>query len=395
MLEFTTTILAGGKPIGNVEIRCDKEETPIAVSDSSGIAKFTLATARSPGCHYARCTNLTLRDRARKHGELRLTVFQANGKVVQLSADSSPPPDSAPQVVLYHLTAETTASASVQGTVFANRWTWQCRGKRCSSRIAGRGPFADVCAALAAEVGPLHSCDAGYARLSASEVDNANRTSLTVSPGISARVSTRFSLLREEGAFWLVVNGGRERLAVPVEWILKPDEAVRENEGHVSTMAFDRRVQEFAVGNGLMGLRASSYEISGGSAAVAAGRDIILAFDPKSGKLADGGVRLGITKRRHRANGAVFATAHRWYAQDINSDGLIDIGTVREEAACRDGRPSFRSDRVRWHVFQDGRWVHRPALDGHSPQSSRSAELPLLGLVKSPVDYVLERCTQP
>ena len=66
-----------------------------------------------------------------------------------LSRADGAAPDGAPQVVLFHLTAETIADASVQGTVFANRLTWQCRKGRCDSSIAGQGPFADLCTALA------------------------------------------------------------------------------------------------------------------------------------------------------------------------------------------------------------------------------------------------------
>jgi hypothetical protein len=406
VLEFTTTILAGGKPVSGVEIRCDKEDVPVAVSDAAGVARFTLPTARSPGCHFARCTNLTLRDRTGKHGDLRLTVFRANGKLIRLGAGEatggvpgtrspgSTPRGAAPQAILYHLNAQTVADARVQGTVFANRWTWKCRGKRCDSRIPGRGRFADLCAALAAEVGPLHACDAGYARLSAPEVEKINRAMPAGSPEIPAQTSTRFSLLREEGALWLVVDGGRERLAVPAGWILSPDEEARENDGYVSTIAFERQVQEFAVGNGSIALRASSYETSGGAANAAAGRDVFLVFDPGGRKVAEGSLRLGVTKRRLRANGVPYATTHRLYAQDIDGDGLVDIGTVREQASCHAGHPTFTSDRVRWHVFRDGRWIHDRARDGTPPRSSRAAELPLLGLVKSPVDYLLERCVR-
>ena len=52
------------------------------------------------------------------------------------------------------------------------------------------------------------------------------------------------------------------------------------------------------------------------------------------GKLHKGGLELGITKSRVRSMGCPFATFYFFVIGDINHDGLLDIGAVKEEIRC-------------------------------------------------------------
>jgi hypothetical protein len=87
---------------------------------------------------------------------------------------------------------------------------------------------------------------------------------------------------------------------------------------------------------------------------------------------------------------------------DINQDGKKDIGIIREELTCRglhrqnkgahhEVDNSFQHFPIRWHVFHKDRWIYDKNFDGKLIQS-HFREFPLIGLVKSPVDFVKEMC---
>lgn len=256
-----------------------------------------------------------------------------------------------------------------------------------------RHVLPELCAALAAEVGPLRYFRAGELRFPVATLEECNRTGKDASFSSTAQASSRFSFVRENDRYWLM-RADQPRLAVPPDWILSPDEAAQEPDSYVSTTDFDKQVQEFPLGGGLIGLHVSSYAIPGeGSVQAAAGRDVFLAFDPAQAKLTDGGIRLGVSKARGRASGAWNANLHRFYLQDVNADGQMDIGILEEQASCA-GRsePTIKARAMRWFVFHDGRWAHDRRYDGVTPRSSRASELPLVGMTKSPIDYVLEHC---
>ena len=86
ILEFSTKILDKHyKPLPDIEVFCAGEETPRAVSDQSGVAALTVSTQRSPGCHYAVCSNLIFRDKRLIYAERQFTVYQANGQTIHLN----------------------------------------------------------------------------------------------------------------------------------------------------------------------------------------------------------------------------------------------------------------------------------------------------------------------
>ena len=62
-LTFETSIVdTNNTPIKGIQIICGKEPEPIATSDANGIARFSIETEYTPGCHHARCENLRFVD---------------------------------------------------------------------------------------------------------------------------------------------------------------------------------------------------------------------------------------------------------------------------------------------------------------------------------------------
>lgn len=217
-----------------------------------------------------------------------------------------------------------------------------------------------------------------------------------------------FRLVRDQQGYRLQYDVDKH-LRVPQAWLMPPDELKEESLAYVSSFNYDEQVTAFPIGNGRIGLHVSSYEIQReGSAQAAAGRDIFLMIDPKTRRLHPGGILFGITKDRVRSMGCFFATFHRFVIGDINNDHLIDVGVIREKITCEEvydperevglmKGPFYEQYPVRWYVFEWGRptyrqtdhWRYSPDFDGKHPLAS-SLELPLIGLAKSPVDFVKE-----
>lgn len=86
VLEFTTKILnSDNLPLSDIEVYCAGEETPRAVSGLTGVAAFKVSTQRSPGCHYALCSNLIFKDKSQTYKTQQYTVYQANGQILYLN----------------------------------------------------------------------------------------------------------------------------------------------------------------------------------------------------------------------------------------------------------------------------------------------------------------------
>jgi hypothetical protein len=156
------------------------------------------------------------------------------------------------------------------------------------------------------------------------------------------RISTgQFKLLTQPRGFILqfVAKGKNEQFAIPRDWLVPPEDEKYEESGnsYVSSFNYDRQVDSFPIGNGRIGLHVSSYEFAReGTSHAAAGRDIFLIFDPKSLKIFQGGLRLGITKGRVRAERCLGGVIEHYYVADVDGDGLTDIGVLREEFQCID-----------------------------------------------------------
>ena len=195
--------------------------------------------------------------------------------------------------------------------------------------------------------------------------------------------------------------GKNERIVIPREWLIPPDEIQEDEQCYVSSFHYDEPVTSFKIGDGRVGLHLSSYKIQKeGSARAAAGRDVFLVFDPNSMKLYPGDLKLGITKSRVRVMGCFSATFHSFIIGDINQDGLTDIGVVKEEMNCEPVydekkeidsmlKPYYEKFPIRWYVYMVTQWKYEPAFDGKYPDREYY-RLPLINLAKSPVDFLKE-----
>lgn len=182
----------------------------------------------------------------------------------------------------------------------------------------------------------------------------------------------------------------------------------------VNSFNYDRHVTSFPIGNGQIGLRISSFDaMTEGSMAAAAGRDVFLIYDPRVGKLQAGGFDLGVTKERYRVDGCFHAQMTHLLVADANQDGLVDIGVIKEEIWCPEigseddisdeqpgehkKLPSELTNIVETHLYQQ----HNAAWYVYTPQGWKLdseqtgipdtfSELPLVGIVLSPVDFVGE-----
>ena len=163
-----------------------------------------------------------------------------------------------------------------------------------------------------------------------------------------------------------------------------------------------QNVSSFPIGNGQIGLHLSSYATQHeGSAQAAAGRDVFLIFDPRSSGIFRGGIERGISKQRVRSQGCFSAAAEHYFLADINHDGLTNIGVIKEEIQCSERAhtnvdrvvgPFYNQHAVVWYVFKDNSWKLDPSVSGKFPDSDpktqQASELPLIGMEKTPVDFV-------
>ena len=240
-----------------------------------------------------------------------------------------------------------------------------------------------------------------------------------ISPALSQSTQDMLSidtrghrLVRDQRGYNLQFDGDK-RLRVRKEWLVPPDELKGKSGAYVSSFNYDEGVTAFPIEDGRMGLHLSSYEIQReGSANAAAGRDVFLVLDQKTRSLHQGGLLYGITKERVRSMGCFFAVFHCFIIGDINDDRLTDVGVAREEITWEEVHdekrqvdrmegPFYEQHPVRWYIYQQRRWEvkghvsvrdhwnYHPDYDGRRPKSS--LQLPLIGLTKSPVDFVTER----
>ena len=197
----------------------------------------------------------------------------------------------------------------------------------------------------------------------------------------------------------LILEGHKKALAIERSWLIPPDEEEEEEFAYVTSFNFSRTVNSFPLGNGQIGLHLSSFEAMSpgmGSAMAAAGRDVFLIFDPEKNMVSPGIVDLGITKDRVRASGSFSAVSHHFLIADINQDGCVDLGIIREEMASElyyDEKrevdvvsgPFYKQFLIKWHLFKESRWIHESAFDGKL--DCFYEELPLIEIKLLPIDF--------
>jgi len=230
-------------------------------------------------------------------------------------------------------------------------------------------------------------------------------------------VSThQYTLQREGDNFFLQplpLAATHPRIAIPRDWRVSLHHTGDEEDASpVDPFNYDRHVTSFPIGNGEIGLRFSSFDaMTEGSMAAAEGRDVFLIYDPSEGRLRGGGFDLGITKGRYRVDGCFRAQMVHLLVADTNNDGLADIGAVKEEIWCPEigkdedevpdgtaeqkkapseltnivGTHLYQQHNVIWYLYTPQGWKLVPDQTGMPETFS---ELPLTGIVLSPVDFV-------
>ncbi|NNE36329.1 MAG: hypothetical protein HKN13_13915 [Rhodothermales bacterium] len=211
--------------------------------------------------------------------------------------------------------------------------------------------------------------------------------------------TTAYRIAKVKAGYELT-SGEGQSYHVPEAWLIPASDEEPDEKGYVSSNEFNRNVNAFTVNDSLMGLHLSSYQIqSGGSAGAASGRDSFLLLDTMTDILYAGQLALGITKWRNRYIGCFSAGAHEFSVADIDGDRNVDIGVLKKVIRCLEveadnetGPAMVRMEETemrRWYVFTGDRWEYDSRYDGRFPLS-QAMVLPLIGLVKDPVDFVTE-----
>jgi hypothetical protein len=169
---------------------------------------------------------------------------------------------------------------------------------------------------------------------------------------------------------------------------------------YTNSCNWDTQVITFPISANELGIYLSSYDIQeSGSAQAAGGRDRFMVLDLENRELHQSAFTPGITKSRIRSLGKVTAKSQTFVLGDVNGDGFTDIGVTTEEIRwynaagdiCHDPAGPFHcvTDPV-WFVYHDKGWwrteKYLPADKG-----GEVTPLPLVGIAKTPVDYVKEQ----
>ena len=131
-----------------------------------------------------------------------------------------------------------------------------------------------------------------------------------------------------------------------------------------------------------------------GSAQAAAGRDIFLVYDPKKKEVYNKILDFSITKQRQRYIGCLSAKSSHFIVADVDRNGLIDIGRIKEELKCEEivdpirnidgiSGPFYIQDPVEWYVFDSNFWI----LDSLKLDFGRYIDLPLIDIKLNPIDF--------
>ena len=213
-------------------------------------------------------------------------------------------------------------------------------------------------------------------------------------------VSFKFSEL-DKKPFLILHNG--KRIEIPKVWLYPPTEVDKDQDSYVSSFNYLEQVTSFLIGKDLLGLHLSSWDYmppGTGSAMAGAGRDIFLLYNTKTHHIRKGILDLGITKDRVRSMGCFFATFHDFIVGDVNNDGLTDIGVKLEKIWCEEesdekqqidfmGGPYYKEHPIEWYVLRGDKWIISPEFIGVQPKTTIQ-KMPMIGLTKSPIEFVRE-----
>lgn len=193
-------------------------------------------------------------------------------------------------------------------------------------------------------------------------------------------------------------------LVAPLELLTPAGELETEEDDVVSSFRWSDTATRFPIDGTTMAFHMSSHDIQPeGSMQAAAGRDVFLVLDAGAASLRRAGPKLGVTKERGRFDGCVRALHHAFELGDVDGDARLDLGVRREKLRCVSvpskadpgewflSGPCEDKPTVQWHRWNGKDWepMRLPAV----PQVT--AILPLIGIVKSPVDFVRQMIRKP
>jgi hypothetical protein len=213
-------------------------------------------------------------------------------------------------------------------------------------------------------------------------------------------VSFKYTELEKQP--FLILPGGK-RIEVPKAWLFPQEEDRKDEDTYVNSFNYLEPVTSFKIGKELLGLHLSSWDYmppGTGSAMAASGRDIFFVYNMKTQKISPGIIYNGITKERFRSEGCFFAKFQNYILGDIDNDGLTDIGVILEKIWC-EGKsdekkqidfmsgPYYKKYPIEWYIFKGNIWKKAFQYNGILIGKAIMT-LPMIGLKKSPVDFVRE-----
>ncbi len=179
----------------------------------------------------------------------------------------------------------------------------------------------------------------------------------------------------------------------PYAW-LKPPKGTGTEDNEDGLMQYDSLVTVFPLGENLVGVHLSSYDIStGGSMALAQGLDVFLAVDTVQQKVLPDVLHLGITKQRSKFMGYLDAEYTHFLIRRFPGAPFYSLGTFQEKVYVKRSDeltsvqgPFYEQTPLRWYVFDRKKWQYDPALDKYLPLGP-GGELPMISLVMTPVEW--------
>lgn len=208
---------------------------------------------------------------------------------------------------------------------------------------------------------------------------------------VSISVDTsRFILKANKQNFTLTDNLYKHTITFNKSLIVNSEEEDEDEVSYISSFNFSEKVNSFDIGNGLIGLHLVSFEaMKSGSAQAAAGRDLFLIYNPHNNSISESILDFGITKHRSRYMGCLFASTSHFILADINKDGLIDIGQIKEEMKCEQDENDMLSEvcfsqkDTDWYVLSDSNWTKSDLKNN----LENYIDLPLIGIQINPIDF--------
>lgn len=200
--------------------------------------------------------------------------------------------------------------------------------------------------------------------------------------------SVSYKLFREWGGYRLVNTSAGISYTIDSSLLVLPLSAEEDMD---DLMDFDSTVAVFGIGGRFLVAQLSSYTISRGSLALAQGTDVFLTLDTVQRRVLPQPLHFGVSKQRYRSLGYMEASCHHFLLSPFREEPYLCLGAFQEriyvERSDDDvtvNGPFYEQTPTRWFVFDGEHWNYRAVYEKRLPLG---VELPLIGLVMTPVEY--------